>query len=90
VATCWSMRPAAANRSPAHGREPDFQDLFWLRPFWRSGHYAEISDAKDPAPGIEFVSLSESLDTATPAGRMVFAVQLRLLRVPVDWRSAPR
>jgi DNA invertase Pin-like site-specific DNA recombinase len=24
--------------------------------------------------GIEFVSLSESLDTATPAGRMVFTV----------------
>ena len=26
------------------------------------------------ALGIEFVSLSESLDTATPAGRMVFTV----------------
>jgi len=36
-----------------------------------------------PRPGIEFVSLSESLDTATPAGRMVFNV----LGAPVAFAS---
>jgi DNA invertase Pin-like site-specific DNA recombinase len=43
----------------------------------------EITGAKDRRPGIEFVSLSESLDTATPAGRMVFNV----LGAPVAFAS---
>src|SRR3984957_17390089 len=58
----------------AHRRKFDLLVVWKFDRFARS--VSHLLRALDPfrALGIDFVSLSESLDTATPAGRMVFTV----------------
>ncbi len=57
-----------------HRRRFDVVAVWKFDPFARSvSHLLRALDTFR-ALGIEFVSLSESLDTATPAGRMVFTV----------------
>ena len=58
----------------AHRRRFDCVVVWKFDRFARSvSHLVRALDSSR-ALGIEFVSLSESLDTATPAGRMVFTV----------------
>src|SRR6185369_7943346 len=60
--------------SDAHGRRFDVVVVWKFDRFARSvSHLLRALDTFRVL-GIEFVSLSESLDTATPAGRMVFTV----------------
>src|SRR5499426_3604033 len=61
-------------RADAHKRRLDVVAVWKFDRFARSVSHLLRALDKFRILGVEFVSLSESLDTATPAGRMVFTV----------------